>query len=232
MKKEIIILAKTVIDYLRVLNYVRRTHTYNSPLNIENQPTRKNLASVLCNGPSLKDALPNLVQDGNTDFVVVNYFGLDENFIRLKPKYYCLADGMFFDNSDQNKFKGKIESLRAIINDEKLVNWELTIFVPSHFRKIFLKVFPIYNKYVNVVGVNTIDVNSERIRFKCYKRGWACPMVQTVANMAIFALINLGYKHIELYGVDHTFTEGLCVDDNNVVCHTYRHYYNDEVKGN
>ena len=40
----------------------------------------------------------------------------------------------------------------------------------------------------------------------------------------IVALL-LGYRRIELYGVDHTLLDGLCVDDANRLCRADRHYY-------
>ena len=40
-----------------------------------------------------------------------------------------------------------------------------------------------------------------------------------------FIGILLGYKRIDLYGVDHTLLDGLCVDDNNRLCRIKSHYY-------
>lgn len=37
------------------------------------------------------------------------------------------------------------------------------------------------------------------------------PNAQTVAIESIFAMLNMGYSTIYLYGVDHTFLEGLKV---------------------
>lgn len=219
---------KELIDFIRVIRFVMRNHSYSSPLNIKNQKEKNGKAIVLCNGPSLKDSLPTMEEGEN--YVVVNYFGLDENFLRLKPKYYCLADGMFFYFGEGNKFKERIDALSDLLNNPQKVDWPLTIYVPIYRLESFRKRFNIVNDNITVVGVNTIDVNTEKYRLYFYKKGWACPIVQTVANLAIYVLINMGYKHIELYGVDHTFTDGLCVDDNNVVCHTFRHYYSDESK--
>jgi hypothetical protein len=40
-----------------------------------------------------------------------------------------------------------------------------------------------------------------------------------------FIGILLGYKQIELYGVDHTLLDGLTVDEHNRLCRIKSHYY-------
>lgn len=229
MKKSIKNFIKSLLEMKRVINYIIRNRSFHSPLNVNKHPNNNKTAIVLCNGPSLKEELPLLKYDEQRDYVVVNYFGLDDSFVRLKPKYYCLADPMFIDDSQKNKFKDKIISLFNLLNNAEIVNWELTIFIPIHMQNKFIKLFGNKNKNITVVGVNTVDVNSSW-RHYVYKKGWGCPIVQTVANLAIYVMINYGYKTINLYGVDHTFMEGLCVDDNNVVCHVFRHYYNDDIE--
>lgn len=220
--------VKEIIDVLRVYKYIWTYSTFSSPLKLDSNTPQKGKAIVLCNGPSLKNNLPELPT--GEDYMVVNYFGLDENFLRLKPKYYCLADGMFFLPYEGNKYKERIDALRDLFNNPHVVNWDLTIFVPSNQKKRFDYRFNLTNPKIKVTPVNTIDVQTDKIRHNYYIKQWACPSPQTVANLAIFVLINLGYQQIDLYGVDHTFIEGLCVDDNNVVCHMFRHYYNDEMK--
>ena len=56
--------------------------------------------SILANGPSLKEVLPKLQMDkfSDTDFIVLNFFGMEAVFTRIKPKHDCLADPMFFSS--------------------------------------------------------------------------------------------------------------------------------------
>ena len=49
--------------------------------------------AILANGPSLKEVLPKLQMDK-----VLNFFGMEAVFTRIKPKHYCLADPMFFSS--------------------------------------------------------------------------------------------------------------------------------------
>lgn len=43
-------------------------------------------------------------------------------------------------------------------------------------------------------------------------------------------MLNMGYSTIYLYGVDHTFLEGLKVNDKNELVHVYQHFYENEPK--
>ena len=52
------------------------------------------------------------------------------------------------------------------------------------------------------------------------------PRCQTVTNFALTAAVNMGYKIVYLYGADHSWTQDLRVDDENVVCYGDRHVYN------
>jgi hypothetical protein len=47
----------------------------------------------------------------------------------------------------------------------------------------------------------------------------------TVVQNGIFVALLLGYKQIELYGVDHTLLDGLMVNEQNQLCRTISHYY-------
>ena len=44
--------------------------------------------------------------------------------------------------------------------------------------------------------------------------------------------MQMGYKLIELYGADHTFFEGLCVDEKNRVCRKITHFYDNSTETN
>lgn len=48
--------------------------------------------------------------------------------------------------------------------------------------------------------------------------------------MAIYALLNLGYKKINLYGVDHSFLKDLCVNNNNQLCIIENHFYGNKFR--
>ena len=56
--------------------------------------------AIVANGPSLREVLSKFQMDkfSDTDFNVLNFFGMEAVFTRIKPKHYCLADPMFFSS--------------------------------------------------------------------------------------------------------------------------------------
>ena len=64
-----------------------------------------------------------------------------------------------------------------------------------------------------------------RVEFWCYRHGLGSGNFGTVVQNGIFIALLLGYRDIELYGVDHTLLEGLCVDERNRLCRIRSHYY-------
>lgn len=181
--------------------------------------------SVLANGPSLKEALNSKTFVGE-DLIVVNYFAYDDAFYKLKPEHYCLVDPMFFYT--QHNFD-KVKKLYSIFNDR--VNWQLNLYIPSKYYKDFKYFSQISNEYINIVAVNNITYEGfKSLEYHLYKAGFSSPIFYTVANMAEYVAINLGYKIIKLYGVDHTFFDGLTVNDNNQVCCQQVHFYEDPTK--
>lgn len=180
--------------------------------------------AVLANGPSLKEVLPNISTDEefkNVDFIVLNFFAFENIFFEVKPKHYCLADPMFF------KATHRLDNVLKLfkILDEN-VDWKMSIYIPKHYIPDFKSFSKIKNKNISIVGVNnTPYYGFEKYRNFFYKKGLAIPIIGTVANLAIYVGINLGYNRLNLYGVDHTFFDSLCVNDNNEICNREAHFY-------
>lgn len=186
---------------------------------------RKGKVLILANGPSIKDTLPILLSNNvaNLEFVVLNFFAFDDAFFKLKPKHYCLADPMFFGsgyNSDN------VNKLYTIL--DKRVNWNLNLYVPiSAYRHSFRK---FNNSNIEIIRINDVQYSGfESFRNFFYKSNLALPRSQTVAILAIFIALNKGFTDIDLYGVDHSFTETLVVDNNNRLCNKDRHFYDKET---
>lgn len=184
--------------------------------------------AILANGPSLKEVLPRLEIDEefrNIDFLVMNFFAFEEIFFHIKPKHYCLADPMFFKENHRPERVGDVRKLFDILQNN--VDWDLHLYVPSHFSKNFVRFSKITNKKISIVVFNCVEYKGyESLRNIFYKRGLATPYVATVANLAIFACINCGYSKILLYGVDHTFFD-FCVDEKNRLCRKETHFYDE-----
>lgn len=183
--------------------------------------------TLLANAPSLKEVLPKLATDSkfqNTDFVVLNYFANTPEFFSIKPTHYCLADPMFFY---KNHNYDKVKELFSVL--ENKVNWDMNLYIPHDYRNSFTTFSKLTNPNLHIIPVNASAYHGYPcLRNWMYRKGFTSPPFQTVAILAIFVGINQGYDKIRLYGVDHTFFNGLCVNDKNQVCMKEEHFYETE----
>lgn len=181
---------------------------------------------VLANGPSLKDELSNISSIGEfdkVDYAVVNFFAFEELFTKIKPKHYSLADPMFFQ---ETRNADNVHRLFSILDTS--VDWKMNIYIPAHKYSSFLEFSNLKNGFIKIWKVNTITYSGfESLRYFFYKKSIASPKMQTVAVLAIFVGLNVGYREIELFGVDHSFLDSLFVDENNQLCNRELHFYDD-----
>ena len=192
------------------------------PLQAKNGKT----ITLLANAPSLKDVLPRLLKDvefQNTDYVVLNFFANTPEFFLIKPIHYCFADPMFFKKNHNYE---KVRKLFDILQNQ--VDWEMNIYVPNEKR--FKKFSGITNPHIQIKTVKSEEYKGfECFRHSFYQKGLCAPIFSTVAILAIYVGINQGYNRIRLYGVDHTFFNGLCVNEQNQVCMQEVHFYETNV---
>lgn len=179
---------------------------------------------VLGNGPSLKKDFKagRVLTDGN-DLLCVNMFCESALFWELKPRFYYLIDGVFFAPTDERN-KVLVEKLKEAFAK---VDWEMYLVVSSSAVSGGDLLDSLTNPNVKVLRMNSTTVDGFRcFRHWTYRHRLGMPRCQTVANFALCAAIDLGYENVYLYGVDHTWTRDLFVDDDNVVCYGDRHVYN------
>jgi hypothetical protein len=182
--------------------------------------------TVLANGPSLNEVIPYLAVNDefkNSDFIVMNFFAFDEAFFKIKPKHYCLADPVFMQSEYIVKKEQVLELFKIL---QEKVDWDLIVYMPGYALKNHLSYSKLTNSFISYIPLNIVEYTGyEALRFFFYKNGLAAPTVQSVANMAIYVALNTGYSHINLYGVDHTYFDSLCVNDDNQLCNRTRHFY-------
>lgn len=172
--------------------------------------------TILANGPSLKDEIDKLDLT-SCELSVLNDFYKSPKFRMLRPKYYVLADPLYV--SDKESINGITQNL----------DWEMVLFVPFSFLK---KAGPLRD--LSCENVRVIPYNSNTYQgFEClrnffYKKGLAMPRAQNVLVASIFTGINMGYKEINIYGADHSWTQTLGVNEMNQVCAIDSHFYDKE----
>ena len=155
--------------------------------------------------------------------MAVNYFALDERFGVVRPAYYVLSDPMFFRDS---ACRDRVAELYRVLNEK--VTWPMNLYVqyynPEHFD--YRAALP--NPNIRIVRFHTQVYRGFRsVEFWLFRRGLGSANFGTVVQVCEYIALLLGYKTLELYGVDHTLLDGLCVDDENRLCRADGHYYDD-----
>lgn len=185
---------------------------------------RRGTMAILGNGPSLAEELPVLLcEPGDRDFMAVNYFALDERFALLKPSCYVLSDPMFFRDSP---LRDRVAELYRVMNER--VAWPMTLYVQYYNPERFDYRAALPNPLIRIVPFHTTLFRGFRsLEFRLFRRGLGSANFGTVVQVGEYIALLLGYRRVELYGVDHTLLEGLCVDGRNRLCRADRHYYDD-----
>ena len=180
---------------------------------------------ILGNGPSLREQMPRLIEQEawkSSDIMAVNFFSTSEEFSILKPKYYILSDPQFFRKAGYND---RVEMMYKALAEK--VSWPMTLYVQYYNPEKFDYAAAIgHNPNIKIVRFHTLVFHGFRnVEFWCYRNGLGSGNFGTVVQNGEFVAMLLGYRTIELYGVDHTLLEGLMVDDKNRLCRTQSHYY-------
>ena len=186
-------------------------------------PTKR--LAVLGNGPSLKYQLPKLIAEKaweQSDMMAVNFFALSEEFEVVKPKYYVISDPMFFRQAGSSK---RITALYAALATK--VKWPMILYVQYYNPERFDYTAAIGNNpNIRIVKFHsTLFHGFRNVEFWCYRHGLGSGNWGTVVQNGILTGIQIGYRAIELYGVDHTLLDGLTVDEQNRLCRIKSHYY-------
>ena len=191
---------------------------------VENMSQERRLA-ILGNGPSLKEQLPRLIAEKaweQTDMMAVNFFALSEEYKVVRPKFYIISDPQFFRKA------GRCERIEQFYNAlAEQTTWPMTLYVQYYNPEKFdYQAAVKSNPNIRIVPFHSIVYHGFRsLEFWCYRRGLGSGNFGTVVQNGEFIGILLGYKRIELYGVDHTLLDGLMVDDENRLCRIKSHYY-------
>lgn len=176
---------------------------------------------VLGNGPSLANELKNnLKLFIDNDVLSLNYFSNTKHFNLLQPKYYVLLDYICFDLFGDGKVNNELQ-----IDNFNKIDWEMILFVPVSQKKSFFLTH-IKNTKINIVFFNTTRIiGGERFRNFFYKHNLGIPSSINVSLPSILLMINLNYKNIYLYGLEHSWLKTLFVNENNLVCEDDRHFF-------
>ena len=174
---------------------------------------------IMGNGPSFRDTIDNhldiLCQN---DTLAVNFAANSPEFFQIKPRYYTLADPLFFEDSDA-------ENMIALYDNLNKVDWQMTLIIPV---KAPVKV---KNPNITVERFNMVGVDGARwLKHILLDSRMAMPRPRNVLIPSIMAAIWLGYKEIYLVGADHSWMKSISVDNDNHVVSIQTHFYKDSNK--
>jgi hypothetical protein len=179
---------------------------------------------MLANGPSLSGVLKNWKRNNkfkDVDFLAVNYFCHDKEFIELKPKYYVLSDPQFFQ--DDSLLRERVDKMYLTLNE--VVSWKMFLYI-QYYAKNSNWSTKIKNINIKIIPFHTVVYTGYNfLRNWIFKCGLGNGNYGTVILNGEYIGINLGYKELYLYGVDHDFFNYLMVDDKNQVCNITTHFY-------
>ena len=200
-----------------------RNHVARAGTAADMNPSRR--LAVLGNGPSLRDELPRLIarrEWERTDMMAVNFFALGDEFTIVRPQYYVLSDPQFFRRAGRSE---RVENLYRALGER--VNWPMTLYVQYYNPERFdYRAAVGANPNIRIVPFHTLVFRGLRsVEFWCYRHGLGSGNFGTVVQNGEFIGLLLGYRQIDLYGVDPTLLDGLTVDDRNRLCRTQSHYY-------
>lgn len=213
-------IKKTLLSFLELIIWFVRQCLRENFTNYNKYMVQGEPLYILGNGPSLTEFIKTTKEPKR--ICVVNFSGTSSEFKLLKPQYYILLDPYFF------KDPLKEQKLNQLFNALKEVNWNMFLYIPFYARKSFFNEFK-GNPFIKIIPFHT-NVLTENMTFVnlrnfIFSKGLAVPQLQNVIAAAIFNMINKGYKTIYLYGVDHSWTQNLIVNKDNIVCLKDIHYY-------
>ncbi len=226
MKQRLKVLIKSCHSFFSNLSksiiwiiYVLRHENLTPYIKQKNQPKK---LLILANGPKLNECIKNGIPEIEcSDIRVVNDFCRSELFFSVKPTSYVFADPFFFSDEMNERHK-------QIWNAFSKVNWNMTLFVPYlAFTKMTKQIL---NPNIKICPYHPIPYEGwKSVRFLLYKKGLSMPRPQNVVIPSIFIGINEGYKQIDLYGVDHSWTKEIRVNNNNQVCLINSHFFDNKT---
>ena len=177
---------------------------------------------IMGNGPSLRKTI-----DEEFDWLVshelmaVNFAALSPDFFRLRPRYYILADGHFFNSLDKDS------NVRKLWETFGKVSWRMTLFVPSRFKHL-VKPLIMHTQGLPLRYFNLTPVEGFKwLSHFFYSAGLGMPRPRNVLIPAIMEGIRMGYSRIYICGADHSWIKTLDVDNENFVVSIQTHFYKD-----
>lgn len=173
---------------------------------------------IMANGPSLNDTLATHADTlRSLPTLAVNFAANTPVFADIRPRYYVLADPLFFTRPDDANVARLFQSLGR-------ADWPITLFVPGGVN------CRVENPMITVSHFPMLGVEgSARLERWAYGHRLGMPRPRNVLIPSIMVGIWLGFKQIYLTGADHSWMSTIHVADDNRVESRQPHFYKDNA---
>lgn len=168
---------------------------------------------ILGNGPSLRQTISQSMQQlREADTMAVNFAANAPEFFTIRPRFYILADPLFFSGQQHDNVKALWENLTA-------ADWDITLLVPFG-RKV-----PASFRH-RVVRFNAVGIDAPAwLENKFFDMQRAMPRPRNVLIPAIMLGVWMNYKDIVIVGADHSWMRTISVDSENRIISVQPHFY-------
>ncbi|MBO7484710.1 MAG: hypothetical protein J6T84_01445 [Spirochaetaceae bacterium] len=196
-------------------------------------PKQSEKLIVMGNGPSLTKSIEKYNKEIiKYDCIVVNYFCESEYYKELKPKYYLLADPVFFGKLEtyvdwqRNKIMGFIKSLILT------TTWDINLIVPnfaigSRFIEEIKK-----NSFIHLyyyIPYDLVQYNDNN-KFLLWDKNLIAPPSHNCLNTCVWMGIFFRYRETYIIGADSNWLERIHINqETNELYITDSYFYGSKI---
>jgi hypothetical protein len=235
MKKKILIILRLFLSFfnsilINFLSLIRVLLYSKLNTNCAKLQEMNERVFVLGNGNSLKLFLDKNIKFLTTEnVIVVNDFFLSEYFKILRPNVYIIADPAYW----QSQVNEEMKILRKKMIAELLcnVNWKIIFFVPTFaYETGFFQKNLANNPNIEIQPFNTTQfIGMKKFKFYFYDKLLAKPFSNNVIGSALFIALQMNIQKVYLFGVEHSWSRNLFVDEFNRTCIKDEHFYSNSL---
>ena len=168
-------------------------------------------AIIVLNGGSLTNQ--SVGDPLQCDFFVCNEFCRTDRFAEIRPKHYVLADQQYYMGSITASGQPvRIETI-SILNER--TSWDMTVYIPLEARREdFAGRLP--NPRINLSYYSKAPLpGTGKLSQTVFLRTAAMPYLSNVSVAMVALSVKLGYRVLDIYGLDMTSFRNFMVDSRN-----------------
>jgi hypothetical protein len=183
---------------------------------------------ILANGPSFSKTYEDhkdFLKDKET--LCVNYFPVSPLFEEIKPRFSIISGPDVWQENISDEVTQRFTVLFEALAQK--TTWEMTFFIPCEARnwKKWQNILST-NKNISIYYYNNTPIEGwQWFQHLTFNLKMGMPRPQNIIIPSIYNLIQLKYKTIYLWGVDHSWLKEITVTDDNVPLICQKHFYDE-----